>query len=70
MIMDEDKLTETKSELLVLAEAMNNLADALRDSNQLVRDMQMINPDPEQIGLIGAVGELAQRVAILSTRIR
>lgn len=68
--MMEDKPTEIKSEMLVLAEAMNNLAAALRDSNQLVRDMQIINPDPDKLGLIDAVNDLAQRVAVLSTRIR
>lgn len=62
--------TADKSDLMALAQAMNNLADALRETNQLARDMQLINPKPEEMGLLQAINELTQRVAVLSTRIR
>ena len=68
--MSKKKEISAKSEMLALAEAMNNLAEALRESNQLVRDMQLINPKPEDMGLLQAMNELTQRVAVLATRIR
>lgn len=68
--MDDRQLEDAKSDMRLLAEAMNNLANALRESNQLARDMQFINPNPEGMGLLQAVNELAQRIAILATRIR
>ena len=67
--MTEEANQEKKSDTLVLAEAMNNLAAALRDSNQLVREMQL-NSDRENIGLPQAINELSQRLAVLSTRLR
>ena len=68
--MSKKQEISAKSEMLALAEAMNNLAEALRESNQLVRDMQLINPKPEDMGLLQAMNELTQRVAVLATRIR
>ncbi|MCH9758165.1 MAG: hypothetical protein K0U19_03540 [Proteobacteria bacterium] len=68
-IIEETQAKEA-SDMLQLAVAMNNLAAALKDSNQLVRDLKIINPQAEDVGLLEAVRELSQRIAILSTRLR
>ena len=65
----QDPKQGMKDEFMALAEAMNNLAAALRESNQLVREMQLAGSDNEG-GLLQAVSDLSQRVAVLSTRLR
>lgn len=67
----EDKMQEKKSEMLALAEAMNNLAAALRESQQTLQALQHASAQQsEGKQLQDAVYELAQRVAVLSARLR
>lgn len=56
-----------RSEIVMLAEAMNNLAAALRESNQLMREMQL--PAEYKI-LLETINELSHRISVLSARIR
>lgn len=64
-----DAKKDMRDEFMALAEAMNNLAAALRESNQLVREMQLTGTENEG-GLLQALTDLSQRVAVLSTRLR